>query len=169
VYGEGTATFTLGHRTAVVLSAGRYATDVVTGSIAGRYASLALRLGAIGIRRPAVRARPAIPHSGNGSNGSTMRADARLEIEASRDDAVRLTLYAPGAVAVEISGDFTDWRPVLLNRNPAREDAWEGTFRIPRGIHRINVRRDGGPWMAPAGTTRSADDYDGEVGVFLLP
>jgi 1,4-alpha-glucan branching enzyme len=82
---------------------------------------------------------------------------------------VRLTLYAPGAVAVEISGDFTDWRPVPLSRDPAKEGAWEGTFRIPRGIHRINVRRDGGRWMAPAGTTRSADDYDGEVGVFLLP
>lgn len=169
VYGEGTATFTLGRRTAVVLSAGRYPTDVVTGSIAGRYASAALRLGAIGIRRPAVRTRPAIPHSNNGADGSTMPADARLEIDASRDDAVRLTLYAPGAVAVEISGDFTDWRPVLLNRNPTREGAWEGTFRIPRGIHRINVRRDGGPWVAPAGTSRSADDYDGEVGVFLLP
>lgn len=169
VYGEGSVTLTLGRRTAVVLSAGRYPTDVVTGSIAGRYVSAALRLGAIGIRRPAVRTRPAIPHSGTGSNGSTMPADARLEIDASREDGVRLTLYAPGAVAVEISGDFTDWRPVSLSRNPAREGAWEGTFRIPRGIHRINVRRDGGPWLAPAGTTRSADDFDGEVGVFLLP
>jgi hypothetical protein len=169
VYGEGSATLALGLRTAFVLSAGRYPTDVVSGSIAGRYVSAALRLGAIGIRRPAVRPRPAIPHPSNGSNGATMPADARLEIDASRDDAVRLTLYAPGAVTVEISGDFTDWRPVSLNRNPAKEGAWEGTFRIPRGIHRINVRRDGGPWVAPAGTTRSADDYDGEVGVFLLP
>jgi hypothetical protein len=169
VYGEGTATFRLGRRTAVVISAGRYPTDVVSGSIAGRYVSAALRLGTIGIRRPAVRTRPAIPHASSGSNGSTMTADARLEIDAGRDDGVRLTLYAPGAVAVEISGDFTDWQPVSLNRNPARDGAWEGTFRIPRGIHRINVRRDGGSWMAPAGTTRSADDYDGEVGVFLLP
>jgi len=43
------------------------------------------------------------------------------------------------------------------------------SFRIPKGLHRLNVRRDGGPWMAPGGTTRSADDYDGEVGVFILP
>ena len=168
-YGEGSATVALGRRTAVVLSGGLYPTDVISGSIAGRYVSAALRLGAIGIRRPAVRTRPAMPHSNGGSNGSAMPADARLEIDASRDDAVRLTIYAPGAVAVEISGDFTDWRPVLLSRNPAREGAWEGMFRIPRGIHRINVRRDGGRWMAPTGTTRSADDYDGEVGVFLLP
>lgn len=169
VYGEGSATLALGRRTAFILSAGRYPTDVVSGSIAGGYASAALRLGAIGARRPAVRTRPTIPYSGGGSNGSTLLADARLEIDASRDDAVRLTLYAPGAVAVEISGDFTDWQPIALSRNRARGDAWEGTFKISRGIHRINVRRDGGRWMAPAGTTRSADDYDGEVGVFLLP
>jgi hypothetical protein len=169
VYGEGSATVTLGRRTAVVLSAGRYPTDVVSGSIAGRYVSAALRLGAIGIRRPAVRARPVIPHASNGSNGSSTAADARLEIDAGPDNVVRLTLYAPGAVSVEISGDFTDWRAVALSRNPTREGAWEATFRIPRGTHRINVRRDGGAWLAPAGTTRSADDFDGEVGVFLLP
>ena len=82
---------------------------------------------------------------------------------------MQLMLYAPGATTVEISGDFTDWRPVALSRNPGNADAWVATFRIAPGIHRINVRRDRGPWLAPAGTTRSADDYDGEVGVFLLP
>ena len=166
VYGEGSATVILGRRTALVLAAGRYPTDVVTGSIAGRYVSAALRLGAMGFRRPPVRPRPGIPHGG--SNGSTMPAEARLQIDAGRDD-VRLTLFAPGAGTVEISGDFTDWRPIELSRSATDRDAWEGTFRIPRGIHRINVRRDGGRWMAPAGTTRSADDFDGEVGVFLLP
>jgi hypothetical protein len=168
IYGEGSATMALGRLTAVILSAGRYPTDVVSGSIAGGYVSAGLRFGGIGIARPAVPTRPAIPHS-SGSNGSTLHADTRLEIAAGREDAVRLTLYAPGAVAVEISGDFTNWLPIALSRNRAREDAWEGTFKISRGIHRINVRRDGGRWMAPAGTTRSADDFDGEVGVFLLP
>ena len=48
-------------------------------------------------------------------------------------------------------------------------DAWTATFHIARGVHRINVRRDGGPWRAPVGTLRRADDYDGEVGVFILP
>jgi hypothetical protein len=58
---------------------------------------------------------------------------------------------------------------VELQRSSTSGDAWEGLFRIAPGLHRMNVRRDGGPWMAPAGTTRSADDFDGEVGVFLLP
>jgi len=105
------------------------------------------------------------------ADGSALRAETRLEITLGErpDDAVRLTLFAPGASAVEISGDFTDWQPVELRRSTTNRDAWQGTFRIARGIHRINVRRDGGAWMAPAGTIRSADDFDGEVGVFLLP
>ena len=77
--------------------------------------------------------------------------------------------YSPLNHVVEISGDFTDWKPIELRRSLTNGDAWEGMFRMSRGIHRINVRRDGGAWTAPAGTTRSADDFDGEVGVFLLP
>ena len=175
VYGEGSATMALGRRTALILSAGRYPTDVVSGSIAGGYASAAIRVGTLGFRRspPVIRPqpRPAIPHPNGGANGSSLPAEARLEVTAGvgSNDAVRLTLYAPGAGLVEISGDFTDWRPVELRRSATDRDAWEGTFRITRGLHRINVRRDGGPWLAPAGTTRSADDFDGEVGVFLLP
>jgi hypothetical protein len=168
VFGEGSATVSLGRQAALVLSAGRYPTDAVSGSIAGRYVTAAVRLGTISVRRPAT---PTFsPNTRLGaSHSSTSTTDARLEIQTGQDDDVRLTLYAPGAAAVEISGDFTDWRPVLLSRNPENDDAWGATFRIPRGMHRINVRRDGGPWMAPGGTTRSADDYDGEVGVFILP
>ncbi len=168
VFGEGSATVTLGRQAALVLSAGRYPTDAVSGSIAGRYVTAALRLGTISVRRPA--APTLITNTRlSESHSSTSGTETRLEIQARDDDAVRLTLYAPGATAVEISGDFTDWRPVPLSRNPGNADAWAATFRISRGMHRINVRRDGGPWMAPGGTSRSADDYDGEVGVFVLP
>ena len=166
VFGEGSATLALGRQAAVVVSAGRYPPDAVSGSIAGRYVTAALRLGSISVRRPAAPVFLASPHA-SGSHGS-ITTDTRLEIQI-QDDDVRLTLYAPGATAVEISGDFTDWRPVALSRNPANGDAWWATFRIPRGMHRINIRRDGGPWMAPGGTTRSVDDYDGEVGVFTVP
>jgi hypothetical protein len=167
LFGEGSATVTLGGQAALVVTAGRYPTDVVSGSIAGRYVTAAVRLGTIAVRRaaapPLTNTRPRESHS---STGTT---DTRLEIQTRQDDDVRLTLYAPGATAVEISGDFTDWRPVPLSRSPASGDAWVASFRISPGIHRINVRREGGRWMAPGGTTRSADDYDGEVGVFILP
>jgi hypothetical protein len=168
VFGEGSATVTLGRQAALVLSAGRYPTDAVSGSIAGRYVTGAVRLGTISVRRPATPTFSTTTRL-NASHSSTSSTDTRLEIQARQGDDVRLTLYAPGATAVEISGDFTDWRPVPLSPNPENADAWGATFRISRGMHRINVRRDGGPWMAPGGTTRSADDYDGEVGVFVVP
>jgi len=167
VYGEGTATWTLGRRTALLLSAGRYPTDAVSGSIAGRYVTAALRLGAVSPRIRAPRALSINVHAGSSDDASSDRA--RLEIQSRSDDEVSLTVYAPGAAAVEISGDFTDWRPVQLSRQAVESDVWVGTFRIASGMHRINVRRDGGRWMAPAGTTRSNDDYDGDVGVFVLP
>ena len=175
VYGEASATVPLGRNTALIVSGGRYPTDVITGSIAGRYVSAGFRLGASGVRKPlpAARPRPAIPHSSSGPDGSALlpRTEARLEVAPGRstDDPVKLTLFAAGARVVEISGDFTDWKPIELQRSLTNGEAWEGMFRMSRGIHRINVRRDGGPWTAPVGTTRSADDFDGEVGVFLLP
>ena len=157
VYGEGTATWTLGRRTAVLLSVGRYPTDAVSGSIAGRYVTGALRLGAVSPRARAPRTLAVdVPAGGT-----------RLAVQL-QTDGVLLSVSAPGAAAIEISGDFTDWQPVRLSRQ-AGGDVWVGTFRIAGGMHRINVRRDGGPWMAPAGTTRSDDDFDGEVGVFVLP
>jgi hypothetical protein len=173
VYGEASALVPLGRSAAVIVAAGRYPTDVITGSIAGRYVSAGFRLGTVAFSRaarPAQRPQPVIPYSSGGSDGSSSPAGARLEIRTrGADEPVQLTLYAPGAAAIEISGDFTDWQPVQLQRSATSRDAWEGSFRIARGIHRVNVRRDGGAWTAPAGTTRSADDFGGEVGVFLLP
>jgi hypothetical protein len=168
VFGEGSATMSITPHAAIVVSAGRYPTDAVSGSIAGRYVTAAVRLGAIGVRKRPAPALPANVH-GSGSDGSAGLGETRLEVEAQQDDDVRLTLFAPGATTVDITGDFTNWQPVALSRNPGAGDAWGGTFRIPRGMHRINVRRDGGPWLAPGGTTHSTDDYDGEVGVFVLP
>ena len=171
LYGEGSATVPLGRNTALIVAGGRYPTDVITGSIAGRYLSAGFRIGANTMRRPLPAASPAIPHSSGSADVSSSAAGARLEIAPGKSagDPVRLTLIAPGARVVEISGDFTDWQPVELRPSPTVSDAWEGMFRITAGLHRMNVRRDGSAWLAPVGTTRSADDFDGEVGVFLIP
>jgi hypothetical protein len=44
VYGEASAAFALGERAALFVSGGRYPTDPVSGSVAGRYVSAGLRL-----------------------------------------------------------------------------------------------------------------------------
>jgi len=166
IFGEGSAILSFSPAAALVLSGGRYPTDVVSGSIAGRYISLAIRLGKTTIVR---RDRPAATHSAGSDPVASISSDIRLTIEKQLGDDVRLGVYVPDAQTVEVSGDFTDWQPVTLTRSLDNANLWEATFRMTSGMHRINVRRDGGAWMAPGGTMRSTDDFDGEVGVFTIP
>ncbi len=166
VFGEGSAILSFSPVAALVLSGGRYPTDVVSGSIAGRYISLAIRLGTTTIVR---RVRPAATHSAGSDPVGSISSDIRLTVHKQLGDDVRLGVYVPGAQTVEISGDFTDWQPVTLTRSLDNTNLWEATFRMTPGMHRINVRCDGGAWRAPGGTTRSSDDFDGEVGVFTIP
>ena len=166
VFGEGSAIYSFSSAAALVLSGGRYPTDVVSGSIAGRYVSLAIRLGKTTIQR---RARTPATHSGGSDPLGATAREIRLTIQRQQGDDVYLSIYAAGAQTVEISGDFTDWQPVALTRSLGNANLWEATLRLAAGIHRINVRHDGGAWLAPGGTTRSTDDFDGEVGVFTIP
>jgi hypothetical protein len=71
------------------------------------------------------------------------------------------------AAAVELAGDFTDWQPWPLRRT---DDAtWETVLLIPSGLHRLNVRIDGGEWIVPAGLSRAADDFGDDVGILTVP
>ncbi len=167
VYGEGSATFTLASRLALVLSGGRYPTDPIRGSISGRYAGVAIRVHSAPPRRspPAAFLWHASPAGGGGSDGTT--AGARLELLPQSDGSIELVVHAPGATVVEIAGDFTDWQPVTLERGP--DDRWATIARIPSGLHRLGVRIDGGAWRAPVGARREVDDFDGEVGIVVVP
>ncbi len=83
------------------------------------------------------------------------------------DGTVRVVVRTSAAATVEVAGDFTDWQPVALRR--AGEDMWEHVLRISSGVHRLNVRIDGGKWTAPAGTSRVEDEFGGEVGIVAVP
>jgi len=168
VYGEASTTFRLGERTALLISGGRYPTDPVSGSVAGRYVSAGLRLRTPLLRPRPIRDPPLSSRSpANGDGGGSADVTARLEVKPAPDGTVRLVVYAPGAAIVELAGDFTDWQPVAFQ--PTSEGAWESVQRIPGGVHRVNVRIDGGRWTAPAGTTRTTDEFGGEVGIVAVP
>lgn len=161
-YGEASAAISLGERTALVVGGGRYPTDPVSGSLAATYLTVALGF-RLGTPRRVVHRAPA-PQSPSVEPSSL--PGVRLEVHAEPSGSVRLVVDAPEATRVELAGDFTDWEPVPLVRVGR---TWEASLQIAPGVHRANVRIDGGVWIVPVGVTRSIDDYGSEVGIFAVP
>lgn len=78
----------------------------------------------------------------------------------------RLTARIGGVETVEIMGDFTDWAPIHLIRRG--RDLWELLIPMGPGVHQINLRIDGGVWIAPPGVPTIKDGFNGEVGVLVI-
>ena len=78
----------------------------------------------------------------------------------------RLTARIGGVETVEIMGDFTDWSPISLIRRG--RDLWELLIPLNPGVHQINLRIDGGQWIAPPGVPTLKDGFNGEVGVLVV-
>jgi hypothetical protein len=143
----------LTERLALVGSTGTSAFDIAQGLPGGRYASIALRI--------TTRA------GGPLELRSRSRATARgMETWREQDGTVLLVVHAPRARRVELMGDFTDWRPLVMQREA--DDHFAARIRLPAGSYRINVRVDGGTWTAPPGTTQVADEYNGAAGLLVI-
>jgi hypothetical protein len=78
----------------------------------------------------------------------------------------RLTARIGGVETVEIMGDFTDWSAIPLIRRG--RDLWELLVPMSTGVHQINLRIDGGIWIAPPGVPTIKDGFNGEVGVLVI-
>jgi 1,4-alpha-glucan branching enzyme len=92
---------------------------------------------------------------------------ALVAVRQASGDRRTLVLRAPGATAVEVMGDFTDWIPLTLESRGGGE--WEITLMIPAGLRRLNVRIDGGAWEVPIGATPSVDEYGTRAGLIIVP
>lgn len=89
-----------------------------------------------------------------------------FELEQVEPGHYRVALRAPRARVVELTGDFTAWKPVALQR--AHGDWWETTLSITPGTHQVNIRINGERWIAPPGATVVDDDFAGVVGVIVV-
>jgi hypothetical protein len=78
----------------------------------------------------------------------------------------RITARIGGVEKVEIMGDFSDWTALPLIRRG--RDHWELLVPIGPGVHQINMRIDGGVWIAPPGMPTMKDGFNGEVGVVVI-
>jgi hypothetical protein len=166
VYGDLSATVRLAEWLALVVGGGTYPSDPVRGSIPGRYVTAGLRLlprappRAAAVRQidasllPGLRDQPA-------------RLD-RAEVAVERLDGLAvLVVRVRDASRVEVMGDFTDWQPVSLAASGAGR--YRYALGLPAGMHRFNLRLDGGPWGVPLGAGYAADEFGGSVGVLIVP
>lgn len=174
LYGEGTASVPLLERLALVLGAGRYPTDPPRGSVAGRYLSAGLRATGLTVPpRARIRTSTQLFRRSDASGESAMLGTdghltaAALEVRSGCSAACVVVIRAAWAQTVEIMGDFTDWQPIPLTRK--RGGVWEVKLAIPPGIHRLNVRLDGGDWTVPRGATFTEDEFGGRVGTVVVP
>jgi hypothetical protein len=81
--------------------------------------------------------------------------------------AQKITVRIGGVETVEVMGDFSDWNPILLMRRG--RDLWDVTIPFAPGVHEINLRIDGGQWVAPPGLPTRKDSFAGEVGLLVTP
>jgi len=134
---------------ALVAAAGRAGSDPVTSVPGARYFALGLRLK---VGSPALAPLPAT---------AARAASAPFQIGPAVAAGREIVIQAADARAVELAGDFTDWKPVALQR--WGQDGWRALLPISPGLHRLAIRIDGGAWQAPAGTRPIASEFGGEV------
>ncbi|HTK57001.1 MAG TPA: glycogen-binding domain-containing protein [Gemmatimonadales bacterium] len=153
-----TAELRLGDRLTLVATGGGFPPDPGLGFPGGRFASLGIRLG----RSPRSLLRPPqatpvarpLPWPG-----------ATFEVRDAGNGERELVVTAASATSVEIAGDFTDWRPVALAKDGEK---WRVRLSIPRGVHRFNLRLDGGAWRVPPGVAHATDEFGGEAGLLAI-
>jgi hypothetical protein len=78
----------------------------------------------------------------------------------------RILIRLPDAARVELASDLTGWRPVEMRRTG--DGRWSADLPAPPGAHRLNVRIDGGAWIAPPGLGADTDDFGGTAGVVVI-
>jgi hypothetical protein len=158
VWGNVSAVAWLQPRLALVASAGAYPVDLTQGYPGGRFVSLAVRIAA---REPRMSEHTA-PSTSVVADAGTTAFEARTMSGTQRT----LRVYAPSAQTVELNGDFTQWKAVALTRGA--DGWWTVTRSIAAGTHQMNIRIDGGSWLAPPGLLTAADEFGGVVGILVL-
>jgi len=145
---------------AAVLSGGSYPIDATQGFPGGKFASASIRL--TRARRPVPMPAPAAPVTAPAEDSGGIESFVWNRV--GRD--VILTATASNARTVEISGDFTKWVPAKLVNSG--NGVWTLTLRLAPGKYQMNVRMDGGKWIAPPGVLTLEDEFGGAVGLIIV-
>jgi hypothetical protein len=156
VWGNASATSWLTSRAAVVLSGGTYPIDPTQGFPGGRFISLGVRLA-----HPPRLSQQAVDES-----AEVLEAKVDAFESENRNGVVTFRALAPLAKKVEVAGDFTDWDPVQMA--PAGKGWWVVSRTLRPGKYQINLRINGGKWIAPPGLLSMLDEFGGSVGLLVV-
>ena len=153
VWGQVQGTYALASDVALIASGGVHPSSAVYGVSRARFMQLGVRIA------PSALLKPRLP--------AGIRPSA-VAFEVADADRGRRTLRirVPSARSVELSGDFTAWKPIALRRGD--DDRWEATLVIAPGMHRVAIRVDGEAWAPPPGVSTVADEFQGTVGVIVV-
>ena len=158
VWGNASVTSWLTSRAAIVLSGGTYPIDPTQGFPGGRFISLAIRLTHPRVSRLVRVDDSAMP-------GTVDAGVERFGIE-NNHGVVTFKVFAPSAHTVELTGDFTRWDPQAMT--PVGNGWWVTTRALNPGKYQINLRVDGGKWIAPPGLLSMLDEFGGSVGLLVV-
>ena len=153
LWAQAQTAYSLSPSLALIASTGVHPSSAAYGISRARYAELGVRVA------PSALLRPRLPRG-------VRPTAAAFEVRDGTDGRRTLRIRVPNARTVELSGDFTGWKPVTLTR--AGTDQWEATLPITPGIHRLAIRVDGDAWTPPPGVSAVADEFQGTVGVIVV-
>ncbi|MES2180202.1 MAG: glycogen-binding domain-containing protein [Gemmatimonadota bacterium] len=168
VWGSVNVVSWLSDRIAVVMNAGAYPVDLTQGYPGGRFATVAMRLGVRPVRGGGAMTGDISDASITGASDAEARREGVTAFDVATADRTQriLRVRAPDARTVEIAGDFTHWRPLQLTRGG--DGWWSVTLTIGAGTHEMNVRVNGGKWVAPPGLVTTRDEFGGISGILTF-
>jgi hypothetical protein len=152
-WGHAQASWALGEQLALVAGGGSRASEPAIGRVGGTFFSFGVRLASV----------PWIAHTLHPGARSTASSFGVRAAGATRI----IYVHAPAARTIELMADFTDWQPVAMRH--ASNDEWQVAMPIAPGAHRVNIRVDGGQWSAPPGASTVQDEFNGVVGLVVVP
>lgn len=98
--------------------------------------------------------------------GGTSRSTDSNDPQARERVVIRLPLR-DSSTTPSIAGDFTDWKPVRMDRY---EQEWRLTVSLARGVYHFSFRSEDGVWFVPPDFANRVDDgLGGHAAVLVIP
>jgi hypothetical protein len=163
-WGSLSAVAWLSETVAITAGVGTYPVDLTQGFPGGRFATVALRFASRDTRT--VDRRESRASTSDVAAETPGRTASAFNVQAAGANRQVLRVRAPGASRVEISGDFTQWQPIALS--PTADGWWTTTQTIRPGTYQMNLRINGGAWVAPPGLLTTRDEFGTISGILII-